>query len=79
MRRTASLQCRHDSDPNSVDVTLMACEGLSALSLPDVPQLGCEVARPRDEELEVRGHGQRHAVALMSCKDGLLGSCLNVP
>lgn len=57
----------------------MASEGLSALGLPDVPQLGGEVACPRDEELKVWGHGQRHAVALMSCKDGLFGSRLNVP
>lgn len=70
---------RHSSDPNGVDVALVASEGLSALGLPDVPQLGGEVTRPRDEELEVWGYGQRHAVALMSCKDGLLGSRLNVP
>lgn len=57
----------------------MASERLPARALPDVPQLGCEVTRPRDEEPEVWGHGQGHAVSLMSRKDGLLGSSFNVP
>lgn len=67
------------SHPNGVDVTLVTCKGLSAGALPDVPQLSCEVTSPWDEELEVWGHAEGHAVSLVSGKHSLLCSCLNVP
>lgn len=68
--------CPH---PDGVDVTLVATERLSAGGFPDVPQFGCEVTRPRDEHLEVGGHGQGHAVTQVAREDGLLCPCLNVP
>lgn len=70
---------RGDAHPDGVDVALVASEGLSALGFSDVPQLGGEVARPRDEKLEVRGHRQGHAVPLVPSEDGFLGPRLNVP
>ena len=57
----------------------MASEGLSARSLPDVPQLGGEVTRPGDEHVEVRGHGQRHAVPQVTGEHRLLRAGLDVP
>lgn len=77
-RQWGALESKR-SYPNGVNVTLMACKGLSALAFTDVPQFGCEVASSRDESVEVRGHSQRHTVSQMASEDGLLCSCLNVP
>ena len=64
---------------DGVDVRLVARESLPAGPLPHVPELGAGVAGPRDEESEVRGHGQAHAVPCVPHKHSLLLPSLDVP
>ena len=64
---------------DSVDVRLVARECLPAGPLPHVPELGAGITGPRNEEFEVRGHGQAHAVPRVSHKHSLLLPGLDVP
>lgn len=64
---------------DGVDVRLVAGECLPTGPLPHIPELGAGVTGPRNEEFEVRGDSQTHAVPCVSHKHGLLLPSLNVP
>lgn len=57
----------------------MSYEGLAASSFPDIPQLGRGITGSRDEELEVGGDSQAHAVSSVTQEHSLLLSCFYVP
>ena len=57
----------------------MAGEGLPAHAVPDVPQLGGRIARPRHEGPEVGAQGQAHHVPRVAREDGRLLARLDVP
>lgn len=71
--------CRERTYGDGVDVGLMPGEGLAAGALPHVPQFGSGITSPRDEEFEVRGDGQAHAVSSVTNEHSLLLPRLDVP
>jgi len=66
---------------HGVNVGVVATEGLHALALTDVPQLGCGVASTRHEDVRIRvlGNGHAHDIAVVVVEVGDLVSSLNVP
>ena len=57
----------------------MSTQCVGTVSIPNVPVFGCVVTGPRDEALKVWSHTQGHTVSQVTCKDGLLCPCLNIP
>lgn len=64
---------------DSVDVRLVASEGLSAHSFSDVPELSRGIAGPRHKQPGVRRQGETHYIASVTGKGGRLLTSLNVP
>lgn len=64
---------------DGVDVRLVACEGLPAHAVPDVPQLDRGVAGSRHEGAQVGRQGQTHDVAAVAREDRGLLTRLDVP
>lgn len=73
------LDCAHVAYTDSIDVWLMASEGLSAHSFSDVPELGRSIAGSRDKHPGVRCQRQAHHITCVTSKRGRLLTSLNVP
>ena len=68
-----------DTHTDGVDVRLVACEGLPAHAVPDVPQFDRGVAGSRHKGAEVGRQGQAHDVAAVAREDRGLLTRLDVP
>lgn len=64
---------------DGVDVRLMACKGLSAHAVPDVPQFDRGVAGSWYKGAQVGRQGQAHDVTAVARENRGLLTCLNVP
>lgn len=64
---------------DGVDVRLVACEGLPAHAVPDVPQFDRGVAGPWHKGAEVWRQGQTHNVTGVACENRRLLTCLDIP
>ncbi len=71
--------CPEHTHTDGVDVWLVACEGLPAHAVPDVPQFDRGVAGSRHKGAEVGRQGQTHDVAAVAGENRGLLTRLNVP
>lgn len=71
--------CARVTYTDSIDVWLVASEGLSAHSFSDVPELGRSIAGSRDKHPGVGCQRQTHHIACVTSKCGRLLTSLNVP
>lgn len=72
-------RCPERTHTDGVDVRLVACEGLPAHAVPDVPQLDRGVAGSRHKGAEVGRQGQTHDVAAVARENCSLLTRLDVP
>lgn len=72
-------RCPEHTHTDGVDVRLVACEGLPAHAVPDVPQLDRGVAGPRHKGAEVGRQGQTHDVTAVARENRGLLTRLDVP